>query len=119
MKEPAMLMHSDLPDPLSGKPSDAPLKDVDGISSPITAAPPQPLREAVEASMQRYFEHLDGGDTSDLYAMVMAEVEAPLLTSVLAYTDGNQTRAAAVLGLNRGTLRKKLKHYGLLEGDAP
>ena len=69
--------------------------------------------------MQRYFEHLDGGETSDLYAMVMTEVEAPLLSSVLAYTDGNQTRAAAVLGLNRGTLRKKLKHHGLLEGDAP
>lgn len=119
MKEPAMLTHSDLPGPSTDRPSDAPLKEADALPSALTAAPPQPLREAVEASMQRYFEHLDGGDTSDLYAMVMAEVEAPLLASVLAYTDGNQTRAAAVLGLNRGTLRKKLKQYGLLEGDAP
>lgn len=119
MKEPAMLTHSDLPTPSTDRPSDASLQEVDAIPSTLNATPPQPLREAVEASMQRYFEHLDGGDTSDLYAMVMAEVEAPLLASVLAYTDGNQTRAAAVLGLNRGTLRKKLKQYGLLEGDAP
>ncbi|WP_227390792.1 DNA-binding transcriptional regulator Fis [Vreelandella malpeensis] len=80
--------------------------------------PPQPLREAVEAAMRRYFEHLDGSQASDLYAMVMAEVEAPLLTCVMDHTDGNQTRAADVLGLNRGTLRKKLKQYGLIS-DAP
>ncbi|MCL7940846.1 DNA-binding transcriptional regulator Fis [Halomonas sp. ATCH28] len=74
----------------------------------------RPLREAVEASLTRYFDHLDGSDASDLYAMVMAEVEAPLLSSVLEHTQGNQTRAAEMLGLNRGTLRKKLKHYGLI-----
>lgn len=78
---------------------------------------PRPLRDAVEASMKRYFEHLDGGETSDLYAMVMAEVEAPLLASVMEYTAHNQTRAAQVLGLNRGTLRKKLKSCGLLDPD--
>ncbi|MCG7575387.1 MULTISPECIES: DNA-binding transcriptional regulator Fis [unclassified Halomonas] len=83
------------------------------------SAQPQPLREAVETAMRRYFEHLDGSQTSDLYAMVMAEVEAPLLACVMEHTDGNQTRAADVLGLNRGTLRKKLKQYGLIESDAP
>ncbi|WP_416337840.1 DNA-binding transcriptional regulator Fis [Halovibrio sp. HP20-59] len=84
-----------------------------------STTPPQPLREAVESAMRRYFEHLDGSQASDLYAMVMAEVEAPLLACVLEHTDGNQTRAADILGLNRGTLRKKLKLYGLIEGDAP
>ncbi len=74
----------------------------------------RPLREAVEASLTRYFDHLDGSSVTDLYAMVMAEVEAPLLASVLDHTQGNQTRAAEMLGLNRGTLRKKLKHYGLI-----
>ncbi len=74
----------------------------------------RPLREAVEASLTRYFDHLDGSNVTDLYAMVMAEVEAPLLASVLEHTQGNQTRAAEMLGLNRGTLRKKLKHYGLI-----
>ncbi len=69
--------------------------------------------------MRRYFEHLDGSEASDLYAMVMAEVEAPLLACVLEHTQGNQTRAANILGLNRGTLRKKLKHYGLIDSEAP
>ncbi|GAA3909329.1 DNA-binding transcriptional regulator Fis [Halomonas cibimaris] len=86
-------------------------------ATPQQSAPP-PLRDAVEASMRRYFEHLDGGETSDLYAMVIAEVEMPLLAAVLEYTQDNQTRAAKVLGLNRGTLRKKLKHYGLIDHDS-
>ena len=47
------------------------------------------------------------------FELVMAEVEAPLMESVMAYTQGNQTKASIVLGLNRGTLRKKLKMYGL------
>ncbi|MCC5903867.1 MAG: DNA-binding transcriptional regulator Fis [Halomonas sp.] len=89
------------------------------LADPVKSAPPQPLREAVEAAMRRYFEHLDGSQATDLYAMVMAEVEAPLLACVMEHTDGNQTRAADALGLNRGTLRKKLKQYGLIEGDAP
>lgn len=74
----------------------------------------QPLREAVEVAMRRYFAHLDGESVTDLYAMVLAEVEAPLLTSVMDYVNGNQTRAAEILGLNRGTLRKKLKQYALI-----
>ncbi|KUJ88575.1 MAG: DNA-binding protein fis [Halomonas sp. 54_146] len=89
------------------------------LADPAVNTPPQPLREAVESAMRRYFEHLDGSQATDLYAMVMAEVEAPLLACVLEHTDGNQTRAADVLGLNRGTLRKKLKLYGLIEGDTP
>ncbi|WP_374710076.1 DNA-binding transcriptional regulator Fis [Halomonas koreensis] len=78
------------------------------------AAGDMPLREAVDNAMRRYFAHLDGGDVTDLHAMVMAEVEAPLLAAVLEHAQGNQTRAAEMLGLNRGTLRKKLKHYGLI-----
>ncbi|MFO7649509.1 MULTISPECIES: DNA-binding transcriptional regulator Fis [Halomonas] len=74
----------------------------------------QPLREAVDGAMRRYFAHLDGGEVTGLYAMVMAEVEAPLLAAVLDHTQGNQTRAAEMLGLNRGTLRKKLKQYDLI-----
>lgn|SRR5690554_2078395 len=80
--------------------------------SPVAAE--QPLREAVHTAMRRYFTHLDGGTVTDLYAMVLTEVEAPLLASVLEYTQGNQTRAAEILGLNRGTLRKKLKQHDLI-----
>ncbi|HDZ57004.1 MAG TPA: DNA-binding transcriptional regulator Fis [Pseudomonas xinjiangensis] len=72
------------------------------------------LRDSVEQALQNYFKHLDGQDVTDVYNMVLAEVEAPLLESVMDYVKGNQTRASEVLGLNRGTLRKKLKQYGLL-----
>ncbi|WP_245573450.1 DNA-binding transcriptional regulator Fis [Marinimicrobium agarilyticum] len=72
------------------------------------------LRGCVEQAMENYFQNLDGQPVSDVYTMVMAEVEAPMLEIVLKYTRHNQTRAAQVLGLNRGTLRKKLKQYDLL-----
>ncbi|WP_256582169.1 MULTISPECIES: DNA-binding transcriptional regulator Fis [Pseudomonadaceae] len=77
-------------------------------------AGPQTLRDSVEQALRNYFEHLDGQDVTDVYNMVLAEIEAPLLESVMDYVRGNQTRASEVLGLNRGTLRKKLKQYGLL-----
>lgn len=72
------------------------------------------MRETVSLTMDRYFTHLDGENVSDLYQMVLSEVEAPLLESVMSHVKGNQTIASQVLGLNRGTLRKKLKTYGLL-----
>lgn len=67
----------------------------------------------VKEALARYFEDLNGHDVAGLYDMVISEVELPLLESVLKYTHGNQTRAAEVLGINRGTLRKKLKQHGL------
>jgi Fis family transcriptional regulator len=89
----------------------------DAKTTPTTATTTnqgQSLRGCVEQAMDNYFKHLDGQDVSNVYDMVMAEVEAPMLEIVLKYTRHNQTRAAEVLGLNRGTLRKKLKQYGLL-----
>ncbi len=74
----------------------------------------QSLRDCVEKAVSNYFQHLDGQDVTDVYEMVQAEVEAPMLEVVMKYTRHNQTKAANVLGLNRGTLRKKLKQYGLL-----
>lgn len=72
------------------------------------------MRQCVEHALQQYFLHLDGQTTNDLYQLVLSEVEAPLLEAVLAYTRNNQSKAAQMLGLNRGTLRKKLKQYDLL-----
>mgnify|MGYP000203081000 FL=1 len=72
------------------------------------------LRDYVSEAMQRYFEDLDGQDTKELYDIVMAEVEPPLLEAAMKYTRQNQSKTAALLGLNRGTLRKKLKQYNLL-----
>ncbi|PWK52970.1 DNA-binding protein Fis [Pleionea mediterranea] len=71
------------------------------------------LRESVNTAIKNYFDSLDGQTPSELYDMVLAEIEAPLLERVMDYTRGNQTKAAIILGLNRGTLRKKLKIYGL------
>ncbi|HMV71097.1 MAG TPA: DNA-binding transcriptional regulator Fis [Pseudomonadales bacterium] len=72
------------------------------------------LRCCVRIALQGYFAQLDGQMVSGVYEMVLAEIEAPMLETVLEYTRGNQTLAAEVLGLNRGTLRKKLKRYDML-----
>ncbi len=71
----------------------------------------EPLHECVRDALERYLSQLDGHDAGRLYELVIREVEAPMLQTVLRYTRGNQSRAAEVLGMNRGTLRKKLKHY--------
>lgn len=85
-----------------------------GSSAFSTISESQSLRDCVEKSMDNYFKHLDGQPVTDVYDMVLAEVEAPMLEVVMKHTRHNQTKAAQVLGLNRGTLRKKLKQYGLL-----
>ncbi|MCB1688940.1 MAG: DNA-binding transcriptional regulator Fis [Halioglobus sp.] len=82
--------------------------------TPSTAPAASHLREAVTTAVRDYLEQLDGQLSSDVYQMVLAEVEAPLLAEIMAYTRNNQTRASIMLGLNRGTLRKKLKQYDLI-----
>lgn len=71
------------------------------------------LRKAVAKTVKQYLRDMNGHDPRALYRLVLAEVEAPLLEAVLNHADGNQTRAADILGINRGTLRKKLKQYRL------
>ena len=88
------------------------------VDTAITQLHPQqetrkPLRNCVEDAMQSYFKQLEGHATNDLYQMVLNEIEEPLFRSVLVYTKGNQSKASELLGINRGTLRKKLKMYGL------
>ena len=72
------------------------------------------LRDHVDRALANYFAHLDGHPVDNVYELVLSEIEPPLLERVLKFTNRNQTRASAILGLNRGTLRKKLKMYGLL-----
>jgi len=72
------------------------------------------LREAIAKAIGAYYEQLDGEDAVDVYNMVISQVEPPLLEATLAFTSNNQSKAAEVLGLNRGTLRKKLKQYNLI-----
>lgn len=75
----------------------------------------QPLHDSVRQALENYFMQLKGQSPDNLYELVLAEVEVPLLEAVMDYTKGNQSRAAIVLGLSRGTLRKKLKTYGMLD----
>jgi Fis family transcriptional regulator, factor for inversion stimulation protein len=72
-----------------------------------------PLRSMTEQALDTYFTSLNGHKPGRLYDLVLREVEEPLFRTVLEYAEGNQSRAADILGINRGTLRKKLRTYGL------
>lgn len=74
----------------------------------------QTLRQSVHSSISEFFVHLDGQPVTNLYELVLSEIEAPLLDVVMKEAKDNQTKASEMLGLNRGTLRKKLKQYDLL-----
>jgi len=72
-----------------------------------------PLSAHVKQTVELYFSQLNGHDVVGLHAMVMSEVEKPLLETALKHSGHNQTKAAKALGLSRSTLRKKLEQYGL------
>ena len=72
------------------------------------------LKSCVHSTMTQFFNQLDGQPVTNLYEMVISEVEAPLLREVMKHAKDNQTKASEILGLNRGTLRKKLKQHDLL-----
>lgn len=73
----------------------------------------EPLRQTVSSCLDRYFADMKGHAPVGIYQMVLEQVEPGLLETVMHHAEGNQTRAAEMLGINRGTLRKKLKQYGL------
>jgi Fis family transcriptional regulator len=74
---------------------------------------PLPLRNHAERALSDYFTSLNGHRPAHLYDLVLREVEEPLFKAVLDYAEGNQSRAAGILGINRATLRKKLRQFGL------
>jgi len=74
----------------------------------------KPLHAYAEDALRGYFQTLNGHKPCELHQFVLAQVERPLLEMTMDYTNGNQSAAAEILGLSRGTLRKRLQIYKLL-----
>ena len=72
------------------------------------------LNQSVEEAVNEYLKMMGDQRVTDLYEMVLTEVEPSLLKCVKKYSRGNQSQMALILGINRATLRKKLKKYRLL-----
>jgi len=73
------------------------------------------LKESTETALQEYFKTLNGSAPNGLYKLVINEVELPLIEAVMTFTNKNQSQAAEILGINRSTLRKKLKLFELIK----
>ena len=71
------------------------------------------LPDNIDTLLDQYFNDLDGDEPTAIYEMVINTVEKPLLLYIMNKTEGNQSKAAKMLGINRNTLRKKLKQYNL------
>lgn len=98
------------------KPNKVPAASTSPVSA--TTLPPvqaQTLRHAVTQALNAYLSNVDEEFIRDFYATVIAEVEQPLLAAVMQKARSNQSRAALMLGLNRATLRKKLRQYQMLD----
>ena len=73
------------------------------------------LRQAVKDTLRNYFSNIGGEQPVDFYCILLEEIERPLLEVLINHTHYNQVRMAHILGISRGTLRKKLKQYGMLD----
>ena len=92
----------------------APLMSTATLDSDVAQDEHATLAESVRECVERYISTMGDEEISNLYELVLSEVEAPLIQSVLDSTHNNQSKTALMLGLNRGTLRKKLRKYGML-----
>ena len=72
------------------------------------------IEDCVKHSLEKFLTDLDGQSVTNVYDMVMKTVERPVLEVVMRHAGDNQSQAAAILGINRNTLRKKLGEHGLL-----
>lgn len=88
----------------------------DDAPKPFKERRRQPLRNAAHVALNNYFDDLEGEEPGgNLYEMMIGEVEQALFTAIMDRCRGNQSKAAEILGINRSTLRKKLRLYGLLD----
>lgn len=72
------------------------------------------IHEVIFKNLEKYFRDLGEQPASDVYDMVLSAVEKPMLEVVMHRAESNQSHAAAILGINRNTLRKKLQQHGLI-----
>lgn len=91
------------------------MPEIKDTPKPFTERRKQPLRSATHTALSNYFADLDGHNPGNLHDMIIGEVEQALFAAVMDHTRGNQSKAAEILGINRSTLRKKLRIYGLLD----
>ncbi len=73
------------------------------------------LRQSVKDTLKNYFTNIGSEQPVDFYSILLEEIERPLLEVLINHTHYNQVRMAQILGISRGTLRKKLKQYGMLD----
>ena len=71
------------------------------------------LKYQVGLALRRYFKELDGNKATNVFEMVIKEVEKPMLEEVMKFCNGNKSQASKILGINRVTLRTKLKQYNI------
>lgn len=88
-------------------------RETKGLSRETRDVKEPELSACVRRVMRQYFKDLDGERPGPVYDMVVASVERPLIEVVLQQVEGNQTRAAEMLGINRNTLRKKMNEHGI------
>jgi len=74
-----------------------------------------PLRETVQSVVQQHLASASSKSITNLYDIVITEMEKALIERVLDYTGGNESRAAKILGISRGTLRQRRKQFGHYE----
>ena len=73
----------------------------------------KPLKDCVFSAMKNYYANLKHCDPSEVYELLLKQIEPALLEVAMDFTRGNQSKCAIHLGISRGTLRKKLKKYNL------
>ena len=90
------------------------MRETQGAPETSVRSPQVSIKTSVNQNLAEYLRLLEDQDVHDRYALVLAQVEPPLLERVMAHVGQNQSKAAVMLGLSRGTLRTKLNKYGLL-----
>lgn len=73
------------------------------------------LKQVVKDTLKNYFTNIGTEEPIDFYSILLEEIERPLLEVLINHTHYNQVKMAQILGISRGTLRKKLKQYGMLD----